>query len=89
MGTWLARQRYRLDFAVAGLRRQRARHGSLLVLLASALRREAAAMLQDTPDVVLQGLRMGRHEMSRAADLANIARPSLYRMLERVGYQKR
>ena len=29
MATWLARQRYLVDFAVAGLRRQRARHASL------------------------------------------------------------
>jgi hypothetical protein len=85
MATWLARQRYLVDFAVAGLRRQRARHLGLLlvytllvfvlasvVMLASALRREAAVMLQDTPDVVLQGLRMGRHEMSRAADLERL-----------------
>jgi hypothetical protein len=85
MATWLARQRYLVDFAVAGLRRQRARHASLwlvytllvfvlasVVMAASALRREAAVMLQDTPDVVLQGLRMGRHEMSRAADLERL-----------------
>ena len=85
MAGWLARQRYLVDFAVAGLRRQRARHASLLlvytllvfalasvVMLASALRREAAFMLKDTPDVVLQGLRMGRHEMSRAADLERL-----------------
>jgi ABC-type lipoprotein release transport system permease subunit len=85
MAGWLARQRYLVDFAVAGLRRQRARQVSLLlvytllvfvlasvVMLASALRREAAVMLQDTPDVVLQGLRMGRHEMSRAADLERL-----------------
>ena len=43
-----------------------------VVMGASALRREAAAMLQDTPDVVVQGLRMGRHEMSRAADLERL-----------------
>ncbi len=85
MTTWLDRQRYLVDFAVAGLRRQRARHASLwlvytllvfvlasVLIVASALRREAAALLQDTPDVVLQGLRMGRHEMSRAADLERL-----------------
>jgi len=34
-------------------------------------------------------LQRAENNLSRAADLANIARPSLYRMLERVGYQKR
>ena len=34
-------------------------------------------------------LARAENNLSRAADLANIARPSLYRMLERVGYQKR
>lgn len=34
-------------------------------------------------------LKRAENNLSRAADLANIARPSLYRMLERVGYQKR
>jgi transcriptional regulator with PAS, ATPase and Fis domain len=34
-------------------------------------------------------LERAENNLSRAADLANIARPSLYRMLERVGYQKR
>jgi lipoprotein-releasing system permease protein len=79
MRVWLARQRYLVDYAMAAMARQRARNlGLLLVytlltavlasvlLLGSALRREAAAMLQDTPDVVLQGMRMGRHEMSRS-----------------------
>jgi ABC-type lipoprotein release transport system permease subunit len=82
MRVWLARQRYLVDYAMAAMARQRARNlGLLLVytlltavlasvlLLGSAMRREAAAMLQDTPDVVLQGMRMGRHEMSRAADV--------------------
>ena len=82
MRVWLARQRCLVDYAMAAMARQRARNlGLLLVytlltavlasvlLLGSAMRREAAAMLQDTPDVVLQGMRMGRHEMSRAADV--------------------
>ncbi|MBX3226687.1 MAG: sigma 54-dependent Fis family transcriptional regulator [Labilithrix sp.] len=34
-------------------------------------------------------LKRAENNLSRAADLANIARPSLYRMLERVGYQKK
>ena len=34
-------------------------------------------------------LQRAENNLSRAADLANIARPSLYRMLERIGYQKK
>ena len=41
---------------------------------------------QYVPRLLQQAL---ENNLSRAADLANIARPSLYRMLERVGYQKR
>lgn len=82
MRIWLARQRYLVDYAIAAMARQRARSlGLLLVytvliavlasvlLLGSALRREAAAMLQDTPELIVQGMRMGRHEMSRSADI--------------------
>ena len=72
MSVWLARQRYLVDYAMAAMARQRARSlGLLLVytlltavlasvlLLGSAMRREAAAMLQDTPEVVLRACAWG------------------------------
>jgi ABC-type lipoprotein release transport system permease subunit len=80
MRIWLARQRYLIDYAVAALGRHRAKNLGLLliytllifvlasvILLGGALRREAALVLEGAPDVIAQGLRMGRHEMSRAS----------------------
>ncbi len=85
MRPWLARQRYLVDYAISAMARQRTRNLGLLlvytllsavlasvVLLGSALRREAAAMLHDTPDVVVQGMRMGRHALSRSADIEQL-----------------
>ena len=78
----LARQRYLVDYALAAMARQRAKniglllvHGMLVfalasvMLLAAAQRQEAAALLADAPDVVAQGLQMGRHALSRADDV--------------------
>jgi lipoprotein-releasing system permease protein len=82
MRTWLARQRYLVDYALAAMARQRAKnlglllvHGLLVfalasvMLLASALRQDAAQWLVDAPDVVAQGLQMGRHALSHADDV--------------------
>lgn len=79
---WLARQRYLIDYAVGAMARHKGRHLGLLMvyallvfalssvlLMADALRREASAMLAEGPDVVLQGLRAGRHHMSRQSDV--------------------
>lgn len=78
----LARQRYLVDYALAAMARQRAKniglllvHGMLVfalasvTLLAAAQRQEAAALLADAPDVVAQGLQMGRHALSHADDV--------------------
>lgn len=80
-----ARQRYLVDYALAAMSRQRAKNIGLLVVhgllvfalasvmfLASALRQEAASLLADAPDVVAQGLQMGRHALSRADDVARL-----------------
>jgi ABC-type lipoprotein release transport system permease subunit len=85
MTAWIARQRYLVDYAMAAMARHRAKNLGLVliytllvfvlasvILLGSAMRRDAAAMLQDTPDVIVQGMRMGRHEMSRAADVLKL-----------------
>lgn len=86
-GGWPARQRYLIDYALAAMARHRAKNLGLLavfsvlvfvlasvVLLGGALRREAAEMLAEAPDVIVQGMRMGRHETSRAADIAQLGR---------------
>jgi lipoprotein-releasing system permease protein len=85
MRIWLARQRYLVDYALAAMARQRAKnlglllvHGLLVfalasvMLLASALRQDAAQWLTDAPDVVAQGLQMGRHSLSHADDVAKL-----------------
>ena len=85
MHTWLNRQRYLIDYTLAAMARQRAKNlGLLLVhallvfalasvmLLGSALRQDAAQVLEGAPDVVVQGLQMGRHALSRSADLERL-----------------
>lgn len=85
MRTWLARQRYLVDYALAAMARQRARNAGLLLvhgllvfalasvmLMASALRQDAARWLADAPDVVAQGLQMGRHALSSDDDVQRL-----------------
>lgn len=80
-----ARQRYLVDYALAAMGRQRAKNIGLLIVhgllvfalasvmfLAGALRQEAASLLSNAPDVVAQGLQMGRHALSRADDVARL-----------------
>ncbi|MBI5263512.1 MAG: FtsX-like permease family protein [Bradyrhizobium sp.] len=80
--TALSRTRYFLDFAVSSLLRRRWRTLSLILvyscivallgsvlLFGTALRREAATQLSTGPDIVVQSMIMGRHDMLRAADL--------------------
>ena len=72
----LARQRYLLDFTVAAMRRRRARNFGLLLvyagmvfLLASvlfytgALKREAGLLLAEAPEIVVQRMVAGRHDL--------------------------
>lgn len=82
MKTWLARQRYLIDFTLSSLGRHKAKNIGLglvytllvfilsSVLLAShALRHEAVALLQDSPDIIVQRLVAGRHDLLPAGDL--------------------
>lgn len=76
------RNRYLLDYAVASLARHRVKnlglvavHALVIFLVASvllfgtALRRETAAMLGTGPDIVVQAMTMGRHDMIPRAGL--------------------
>lgn len=76
MANWLARQRYLIDFTLASLARRKGRNlGLLLVYLllvfvlastalyTEALRREATIILKDAPEIVLQRLVAGRHDL--------------------------
>ncbi len=72
-----------LEFALASLARRRGRTAGLLLayaglvavvasvmLLSSALRAEAQRRLQDAPEVTVQRMVLGRHDLSPAGDLA-------------------
>ncbi len=80
MRTWLERQIYLIDYTLAALLRRKTRNlGLLLVytllvflfasvlLLSQGLRREAAMLLQDAPELIVQKLNAGRHDLLPAA----------------------
>lgn len=80
------RQRSLVDFTLASLGRRKGKNLSLLLvyalvvfllsstlLLTQALRAEAAAVLRDGPDVVVQRLQAGRHELIAAAEVERLA----------------
>ena len=82
MQHWFNRQRYLIDYTLSAMARQRGKNLGLLlvytalifvlasvILLGSALRREAAQVFQGAPDVVAQGLLMGRHDLSHSDDV--------------------
>ena len=83
---WLQRQRYLVDFTVGALARRKGRnlaliavYGLIVFVLASvllfsqALRHEAATLLSGAPEVTVQRLVAGRHDLVPAAYLDRIA----------------
>jgi ABC-type lipoprotein release transport system permease subunit len=83
--TWLRRQRYLLDYSLAAMARRPGRHLTLLLvyslilfLLASvmlftqALQREARVVLAGSPELIVQRLIAGRHDLIPAAYLERI-----------------
>jgi len=84
---WIARQRYLIDFTLAALARRKVRNiGLLLVfsllvfaiasvmLFTSALRAEAARVLAGSPEVILQRLVAGRHDLIPPGYIERIGR---------------
>ncbi len=76
MRHWIARQRYLIDYTVAALARRMAKNAGLVavytalvfviasvLLYSHALKREAGYLLQGAPEVVLQKLTAGRHDL--------------------------
>ncbi len=74
--SWIAKQRYQIDFTLSSLLRRKGKNLSLLLVyttvvffLASALlfteslEREAALILEKSPDIVVQRLAAGRHDL--------------------------
>jgi len=83
---WLNRQRSLADYTLSALARRRGKTLALLVvyavvvftiasamLFATALKREAAVVLAEAPELTVQRLRMGRHEMIDGARIDAIA----------------
>ncbi|MBW7902878.1 MAG: FtsX-like permease family protein [Rhodocyclaceae bacterium] len=76
MNQWIARQRYLVDFTLASLARRKTKNAGLLLvfallvfvlasvmLFASALRHEATMVLAHSPEVILQRMVAGRHDL--------------------------
>lgn len=84
--TFLNRQRNILDFAIASLLRRKAKNLSLLLLytlivtlaaslifFVQSLKKEAALLLAGAPDIVVQQLMAGRHELISSGEIARIS----------------
>lgn len=82
MRAWIERQRTLLDFTLSSLGRRKGKNATLLLLYAlvifvlasvlfftEALRREAALLLKDAPEVVVQNMVAGRHDLFPERDL--------------------
>ena len=76
MNSWIERQRHLIDFTLASLLRRKGRNLGLLtvytllvfvlasaMLYTHALRREATTILEGAPEIVLQRLVAGRHDL--------------------------
>jgi hypothetical protein len=87
MNSWFAKQRHLIDFTLASLLRRKGRNLGLLavyallvfvlasaMLYSHALRREAAIILDGAPEVVLQRLVAGRHDLIPPGYLEKIGR---------------
>lgn len=85
MRAWIERQRGLVDFAVVNLGRRRGRNLGLfmaytllvfllasVVLYGDSLRREARQLLKDAPELVVQRLTAGRHDLMPAAWLESL-----------------
>lgn len=87
MRTLFERQRYLIDYTLAALWRRKTRNLGLwlvytllvflfssVLLLSQGLRHEAAALLQEAPEVMVQRLVAGRHDLLPAAWLDELRR---------------
>lgn len=87
MRTFVERQRYLVDFTLASLGRRKARTLGVLaaftlvvaalasvLLFVEALRRESALLLRDAPEIVVQRVAAGRHDMLPEGRLEGLRR---------------
>ena len=76
MRTWIEKQKYLIDFTLSSMARRKVKNFGILflytllvfllasvMLFAHALRREAAATLAGAPDVIVQRMVAGRHDL--------------------------
>src|SRR5512138_14887 len=76
MEKWIERQKHIIDFTLSSLLRRKGKNAALLVvytlvvfMLASviffvqAIKREASVILKDSPDMIIQRMSAGRHEL--------------------------
>lgn len=87
MKSWFEKQKYLIDFTLSSLARRKVKNIGLLavytlivfvlasvMLFTHALRQEAAAVLADSPEVVLQRMVAGRHDLIPPGYLEKIGR---------------
>jgi ABC-type lipoprotein release transport system permease subunit len=87
MNTWIEKQRHLIDFTLASLARRRTKNLGLLLVytllvfvLASvalythALRQEAAQVLKQSPEIILQRMMAGRHDLIPPGYIEKIGR---------------
>ena len=87
MHPWIEKQRHLIDFTLAALARRKTRNAGLLVaytlivfvlaslmLFANALRTEAAYVLAASPEVILQRMVAGRHDLIPPGYIERIGR---------------
>ncbi len=85
MRTWIEKQKYLIDFTVSSLARRKVKNLGLLsvytlivfllasvMLFTTALRKEAAEALARSPEVMVQRMVAGRHDLIPASDLETI-----------------
>jgi ABC-type lipoprotein release transport system permease subunit len=85
MRTWIEKQKYLIDYSAASLSRRMAKNLGLLVVYAgivfvlasvmlftNALRKEAAAILANSPEVIVQRMMAGRHDLMPVTDIDRI-----------------
>ncbi|HET8538690.1 MAG TPA: FtsX-like permease family protein [Anaeromyxobacter sp.] len=86
MRTWLERQRYVVDFTLSSLARRKGKNLALLAVyalvvfslasvlfFAHALRHESRAVLRDAPELLVQRVVAGRHDLLPQAWVATVA----------------
>ena len=85
MKQWIRRQQALVDYTLAALARRRGKNFGLLtiyalvvfviasaMLFATALRHEADTVLAEAPELIVQNLVMGRHDMIRGEEAAKL-----------------